>query len=213
MLAALNHGHGVVLGQVDVEAKTNEIPMFATLPDHVGLTGAVVTADALHAQRAHAEYLAGQRGAHYLITVKRNQPGLRLPSSPAYPWRQVPVAHDAREKGHGRAERRTVKITAVAAGLAFPHAAQAIQIVRRRRPLNSKKRTAETVYAITSLTATQARPAELAAGHHPRPLVNRRPAALGPRCRLRRGPLPGPHRQRPPRHGQPAQPGHRHPVD
>ena len=36
-------------------------------------------------------------------------------------------------------------------------------IVRRRRPLNSKKRTAETVYAITSLTAIQARPAELAA--------------------------------------------------
>ena len=162
LLAALDHGHGVVLGQVDVEAKTNEIPMFATLPDHVGLTGAVVTADALHAQRAHAEYLAGQRGAHYLITVKRNQPGLHAQLA-GLPWRQVPVAHDAREKGHGRAERRTVKITAVAAGLAFPHAAQAIQIVRRRRPLNSKKRTAETVYAITSLTATQARPAELAA--------------------------------------------------
>jgi hypothetical protein len=27
-----------------------------------------------------------------------------------------------------------LKVTAVAAGLAFPHAAQAIQIVRRRRP-------------------------------------------------------------------------------
>ena len=56
-----------------------------------------------------------------------------------------------------------MKITAVAAGLAFPHAAQAIQIVRRRRPLNSKKWTAETVYAITSLTVIQARTAELAA--------------------------------------------------
>ena len=62
--------------QADVEAKTNEIPLFTTLLDHVDLAGAVVTADALHAQRAHAEYLAGQRGAHYLITVKRNQPGL-----------------------------------------------------------------------------------------------------------------------------------------
>jgi len=28
LLAALDHGHGVVLGQADVEAKTNEIPMF-----------------------------------------------------------------------------------------------------------------------------------------------------------------------------------------
>src|SRR6266567_4645806 len=75
LLAALDHACGVVLGQVDVEAKTNEIPMFATLLDRIDLAGAVITADAMHAQRAHAEYLAGQH-AHYLITVKRNQPGL-----------------------------------------------------------------------------------------------------------------------------------------
>jgi predicted transposase YbfD/YdcC len=136
--------------------------MFATLLDGVDLAGTVVTADALHAQRAHAEYLAGQRGAHYLITVKRNQPGLHAQLA-ALPWRQVPAAHDAREKGHGRAEWRTVKVTAVAAGLAFPHAAQAIQIIRRRRPLNGTKWSTETVDAITSLTATQARPAEFAA--------------------------------------------------
>jgi hypothetical protein len=40
LLAALDHRHGV-LGQVDVEAKTNEIPMFATLLDRVDLAGAV----------------------------------------------------------------------------------------------------------------------------------------------------------------------------
>src|SRR5262249_42192322 len=33
LLAALDHARGVVLGQVDVEAKTNEIPLFATLLD------------------------------------------------------------------------------------------------------------------------------------------------------------------------------------
>jgi predicted transposase YbfD/YdcC len=51
----------------------------------------------------------------------------------------------------------------VAAGLAFPHAAQAIQIVRRRKLPGKKKWSRETVYAITSLTAVQASPAELAA--------------------------------------------------
>ena len=136
--------------------------MFATLLDHVSVAGAVVTADAMHAQRAHAEYLVTQRGAHYLLTVKASQPGLHAQLA-KLPWRQVPVAHSARERGHGRAERRTVKVTAVAAGLAFPHAAQALRIIRRRRPLNSKKWSAETIYAITSLTAIQARPAELAA--------------------------------------------------
>src|SRR6476661_2084996 len=74
LLAVLDHEHGVVLGQADVEAKTNEIPMFSTLLDRIDLAGAVVTADALHAQRSHAGYLVTQRGAHYLLTVKRNQP-------------------------------------------------------------------------------------------------------------------------------------------
>jgi hypothetical protein len=131
------------------------------LLDRIDLAGAVVTADAPHAQRGHDGYLVTQRGAHYLITVKRNQPGLHAQLA-ALPWRHVPVAHQAREKGHGRAGRRTLKVTAVAAGLAFPHAAQAIQIARRRRRLTGTKRPTETVCAITSLTVIQARPADLA---------------------------------------------------
>src|SRR5450432_1363106 len=37
LLAALDHAHGVVLAQVDVQAKTNEIPMFATLLNGIDL--------------------------------------------------------------------------------------------------------------------------------------------------------------------------------
>lgn len=162
LLAALDHDRGVVLGQVDVQAKTNEIPMFAMLLDRIDLAGAVITADALHAQSAHAEYLAGQRRADFLITVKRNQPGLHAQLA-GLPWRQVPAADISHDRAHGRAERRSLKVTAVAAGIAFPHAAQAIQIIRRRRPLNSKKWSSETVYAVTSLTTAKASPAHLAA--------------------------------------------------
>jgi predicted transposase YbfD/YdcC len=131
--------------------------------DRIDLTGAVVPADALHAQRTHARYLV-QLGAHYVLTVKRNQPTLHAQLK-ALPWRAVPVGGDTRDRGHGRVEWRTLKVTAVAAGLGFPHAAQAVQIIRRRRPLNAKKGkkwSTETVYAVTSLTATQASPAELA---------------------------------------------------
>jgi hypothetical protein len=38
-----------------------------SLLDRIDLPGAVIIADALHAQRAHAEYLAGQRGATTLL--------------------------------------------------------------------------------------------------------------------------------------------------
>ena len=72
------------------------------------------------------------------------------------------MARSDRERGHGRAERRTLKVTAVARGLAFPRAAQAIQITPPRRQIN-ERRSRETCYAVTSLTVTQASPAELAA--------------------------------------------------
>lgn len=90
LLAALDHAHGVVLGQVDVGAKTNEIPRLTTLLDRIDLTGAIVTADAMHAQRARAEYLVGSRGAHYVLTLKGSQPNLHAQLT-ALPWQRVAV--------------------------------------------------------------------------------------------------------------------------
>ena len=56
-----------------------------------------------------------------------------------------------------------LKAVTVAAGLAFPTAAQAICLTRRIRPLSGGKWRTVTVYAITSLVAHQATPAQLAA--------------------------------------------------
>ena len=50
----------------------------------------------------------------------------------------------------------------VTAGLAFPHAAQALRVTRRTRPLSGGKWRTVTVYAVTSLAFGQATPAELA---------------------------------------------------
>ncbi|MBU3067849.1 ISAs1 family transposase [Nocardia sp. NEAU-G5] len=66
VMACLDHDHGVVLNQAQIDDKSNEIPSFAPLLDGIAdLTGVVVTADALHAQTEHAEYLHG-RGADYV---------------------------------------------------------------------------------------------------------------------------------------------------
>jgi Transposase len=163
LLAAIDHRAGVVLGQVDVAAKTNEIPMFSQLMGRVDdLADAVVTADALHAQRSHADYLVLERGAHYLITVKANQPALHNQLK-ALPWADVPVAHATADRAHGRVERRSVKIVTVATGILFPHARQAIQITRKTRRLDSRKWRTEVVYAVTSLAFEQAAAAEIAA--------------------------------------------------
>jgi predicted transposase YbfD/YdcC len=163
LLAAADPQASVVLAQAEVDGKTNEITAFAPLPEPLDLAGAVVTADALHAQREHATFLVTKKNAHYILTVKNNQPTLYTQIK-NLPWRQVQAAFDARERGHGRAEWRTLKITTVAAGIAFPHAAQAIQIRRRRKPLHGTSTwSTETSYAVTSLAAHHATPAQLAA--------------------------------------------------
>ncbi|WP_226358317.1 hypothetical protein [Pseudonocardia sp. ICBG601] len=62
----------------------------------------------------------------------------------------------------------------------FPHASQAIKLVRRRRPLRPGGRwKTETVYAITSLTGTDADPGS-ARAVDPWALVDRESPALGP---------------------------------
>ncbi len=158
VLAAADQATGVVLASTDVDSKTNEITRFNALLDHIGdLHGVVVTADALHCQRDHVAYLAA-RGAHWILTVKGNQPTLHQQLAGLL-WRQTPEADRTDDRGHGRREIRTLKILSVAAGIEFPHAAQAIQIRRRRRLLDEPRRfSTETVYAITDLQAHEAKP-------------------------------------------------------
>jgi len=160
LLAAYDVRTGVVLGQAVVDGKTNEISAFAPLLDRLELSGVLVTADALHTQRGHAHYLA-RRGAHYLLTVKANQPSL-LRQLKALPWKHVPIADQSSGKRHGRSEHRSIKLTAVSTGIGFPQAALALQITRRPRSSTGSRWSTETVYAITDLTAAQSSAAELA---------------------------------------------------
>ncbi len=74
MVAAVKHGSGLVLGQVEVGSKTNEIPAVRELAGRLELQGRVVTFDALHAQQATTRLLRIEFNAHYLVTsVKGNQ--------------------------------------------------------------------------------------------------------------------------------------------
>lgn len=161
-MTACDQATGVVQASIDVDGKTNEITRFAPLLDQISdLRDTVITADALHCQREHVTYLA-QRGAHWILTVKGNQPHLHAQLT-TLPWRAVPDAARDTDRGHGRREIRSCKILTISTGIDFPHAVQAIRIRRRRRRLDQPKRfTTETVYAITDLRVHQAKPAQLA---------------------------------------------------
>jgi predicted transposase YbfD/YdcC len=160
LLAVMDHTTRAVLAQTDVDATTNEITQFQPLLESLDLAGWVITADAMHSQHTHADWLVTKKHAAYVLIVKANQPSLHHQLS-TLPWREVPVADHTRERGHGRVELRRLQVTTVA-GLDFPHATQAIRITRRVRSLRSRRWRTVVVYAVTSLTAAQASPARLA---------------------------------------------------
>jgi predicted transposase YbfD/YdcC len=160
LLAVMEHTTRRVLGQADVDHTTNEIARFRPLLDGLDLAEAVVTADALHTQREHADWLVTAKHAAYLLIVKANQPTLHHQLR-RLPWRDIPVADQTRDRGHGRVEIRRLQVTTVA-GLDFPHATQAIRLTRRVRPPTGRRWRTVTVHAVTSLTAAQASPARLA---------------------------------------------------
>mgnify|MGYP001233653735 CR=1 FL=1 len=77
LFAALLHAERVVLAQMAVPEKTNEIPCVKELLAPFDLHDTVVTADALHTQTETARFLVEDKGADYVFTVKDNQPTLR----------------------------------------------------------------------------------------------------------------------------------------
>ena len=73
--------HPKKVGTLPVEGKeevkrTNEIKMAIPVLETIDIEGKDITADVLLTQRALAEYLVSERKAHYLFTVKGNQPRL-----------------------------------------------------------------------------------------------------------------------------------------
>jgi predicted transposase YbfD/YdcC len=165
LLAAATHGDQLVLGQVDVSAKTNEIPMFAPLIDQLAATGIdpgrlVITADALHCQRDHATYLH-QRGAGFVFTVKHNQPGL-FAALDALPWTDAPVAHRQTDRGHGRITTRTIQTLPAPPDLPFPHVDQVWLIERYVTDLAGIPTSAVAALGVTNLHAHRAAPADIA---------------------------------------------------
>jgi predicted transposase YbfD/YdcC len=162
LLAAMDHATRAVLAQHQVNGAPGEVPAFAPLLEGLDLADAVVTADALQTHPEAAEFLVISKQAHYLFTVKANQPAL-LDRCAHLPWHNVPVLDRTRDRGHGRIEIRTLKAVSVG-HFGFPHTAQVLQVTRKTRDLRAGTRRWRTVvvYAITSLPFESANPARLA---------------------------------------------------
>ena len=114
----------LVLGQVKVDTKSNEITAIPALLEVLSLAGAVVTIDAAGCQTAIAQKII-EKGGDYVLALKDNQPNLAadvalLFQDPPESESGTPLVAQAQssEKGHGRIETRTCRTLADAALLA-----------------------------------------------------------------------------------------------
>jgi len=115
MVSAWASGSGLVLGQLAVEDKSNEITAIPALLELLALEGATVTIDALGCQTAIAAQIVAQR-ADYVLALKDNHPTLHQEVREAFAAARAtafadyaPADHDhweAVEKDHGRREVR-----------------------------------------------------------------------------------------------------------
>jgi predicted transposase YbfD/YdcC len=164
LLAAYLPDEGVVLMQVAVGHKENELVAAPSVLAAVELSGRVVCADALFTQRALSVQILAQ-GGHYIWFVKDNQPRLRqevaqyfAPPRAAPGWRAPAMRQEAAtssQKRHGRLEER--RLTAIADPnqyLDWPGLSQVFRLERKVTTLATGAITTETVYGITSLAAT-----------------------------------------------------------
>ena len=112
MVSAWASQNRLVLGQVKVDEKSNEITAIPQLLAVLDLEGCVVTIDAMGAQKAIAQQIIAG-GGDYVLSLKGNQGNLHQDVQQLFEWvRQIEfkdIAHEFHqtlEGGHGRIEIR-----------------------------------------------------------------------------------------------------------
>lgn len=175
LLAVYAVGAGVVLNQVDVMTKENEISAAPKVLTDIDLKDKVVTGDAMFTQRDLSAQIV-EAGGHYLWTVKDNQPTRRADIERLFgpehvPLGSAPLRTDFQSisittKGHGRLETQTLTTsTLLNATTTWPYLGQVFQLVRDVREPATNKTSHEVVFGITSLPSEAASPKRLLTLH------------------------------------------------
>jgi predicted transposase YbfD/YdcC len=122
MVSAFASETRLTLGQIAVDAQSNEIPAVRALLSLLSLEGCTVTLDALHAQRETAQALRDQ-GADYILALKGNQGTLCEDVRTLLDDPGLPVQDRAQtvEADHGRIETREAHLVTDLTGLQEQH--------------------------------------------------------------------------------------------
>jgi predicted transposase YbfD/YdcC len=173
LVSAWASQHGLTLGQVAVDAKSNEITAIPLLLGLLDLRDKVVTIDAAGCQKdIAAQVVAG--GGDYVLAVKDNQPTLHAEVHQAFETALDTASpalrqHPSEETSHGRHERRAVWVLPAAQHLSCRAAwAGLMALVLVQRVVTCAVTGAEAVeerYFISSLRPSGRRLGRVIRGH------------------------------------------------
>jgi predicted transposase YbfD/YdcC len=160
----------IVLGQLSVEEKSNEITAIPVLLDALELEGATVTIDAMGCQHAIAEQIVSGK-AHYVLGLKGNQKTLHddvITFFDKPPERAVLHYDEQVDKAHGRIEVRRASTCSDIQWLRDSHPKWASVnsiIMIESETMQGEKRSSEKRYYVSSLSG-DARQAQTAVRSH-----------------------------------------------
>jgi len=109
MVSAWSYENDIVLGQVKVAEKTNEITAIPELLDNIVIDGATITIDAMGTQKKIAKHII-KNNANYTLAVKGNQPLLRENIEDEFRFNKKIEFYKDVDYGHGRIETRTCSV-------------------------------------------------------------------------------------------------------
>ena len=168
MVSAWAQQNSLVLGQVKVDEKSNEITAIPKLLSRLDIADAMVTIDAMGCQKKIAKQIV-QQGGDYVLSLKGNQGLLHEDVTTYFTSSLSPTAAVVTyDGGHGRIETRTVRVTEDIAWLKENHAwsgLRSIVAVTATRESESKV-TEETRYFVSSLAADEPEKLEHAVRAH-----------------------------------------------
>ena len=170
--AAENH---VVLGQIKVDDKSNEITAIPQLLDLLEISGCIVTIDAMGCQREIARKIVEDKDADYVLALKGNQGGLFEDVKGLFEHAQEVGFENCEhyrteEKGHGRLEVRECWTASDSESLASIQSLADWQDLRTVIMVKSErfvgdKRSEESRYYISSLSGDAEQALEAVRGH------------------------------------------------
>jgi predicted transposase YbfD/YdcC len=163
LVSAWATANGLTLGQVAVDAKSNEITAIPQLIELLDLKDCVVTIDAAGCQKDIAAHIVAKE-ADYVLALKENQPTLYNQVSDYFleqleqegPNRKL-RHHREVEEGHGRSETRETFVAPATKEMVAPGAwlglATVVLVIRRCVDHATGKSSDEVRYFISSLPA------------------------------------------------------------